>query len=242
MENVLDYIELLAAEPYVRNVADDAQLQQLARFMALLVDGNERMNLTAIRAPEAMARLHFADSLAPLVLLPWVREFRRGADIGSGAGFPAVPLAICQPASKWVAIESIQKKANFIREAIHHLGLKNLEVVPCRAEEFAHGSGREQFDLVVARAVGPFIGLCEIGLPMLRAGGRLVLYKTAAAREEAERAKKVLSGLGGQIVEMKEYRFPHDRQPRLLWVVERTGVVPAKYPRGQNKPFKDPLA
>ncbi|MCX7625202.1 MAG: 16S rRNA (guanine(527)-N(7))-methyltransferase RsmG [Candidatus Sumerlaeaceae bacterium] len=223
-------------------VADEELLAKLARFMSLLIEYNQRINLTAIREPEAMARLHFADSLAPLKLLPWVSSCQKGADIGSGAGFPVVPLAICVPGCRWFAIESIGKKATFLRLAIEKLDLPNVEVIAQRAEQFARSAHRNTCDMVTARAVGPFISLCELGLPLLRLGGRLVLFKTQASCGEATRAEKILPEIGGTLIDAVPYRLAGDRQDRVLFVVERTGDVPLRYPRDHAKPFKQPLA
>jgi len=237
-----EYRELLQAEPWVAELADEAQRAKLAQFMAALIERNRHMNLTAIREPAAIARQHFADSLAPLKLLPWFADCHAGADIGSGAGFPVVPLAICMPPCAWTAIESIRKKADFLRDAAASLRLPNLAVENARAEAVAHGSRRGTFDVVTARAVGPFAALCEVGLPLLRPGGRLVLFKTEAAEQEVNSAQKVLAQLGGTLADRKPYRFADDRQARVLFVVERTGEVPASYPRDNAKPFKQPLA
>lgn len=234
---------ILNAEPWIKELGlADQQLAQLAEFMRLLMDHNRRVNLTAIREPEAIARLHFADSLAAAHLLPWLPVCRKGADIGSGAGFPVVPLAIYFPRCEWFAIDSVAKKADFIREAAQVLGLKNLEVVTCRAEHFARTEHRGSFDVVTARAVGPFISLCEVGLPLLREGGRLVLFKTEASQSEVERAYQALGELGGTLEASLHYRLTGDRQDRVLYVVQRSGPVSEKFPRDHAKPFKQPLA
>lgn len=243
MTDELLNITLLQREPWISQLAvREEQLSKLARFMGLLIERNRRVNLTAIREPEAIARLHFADSLAPLKLLPWMRACQKGADIGSGAGFPIVPLAICLPTCRWYAIESIGKKTDFLREACEQLSLANVEVIPSRAEHFARSVHRSTCDVVTARAVGPFISLCELGLPLLRLGGRLILFKTQASSGEAKRAETALPELGGTLLEAVSYRLAGDRQDRLLFIVERTGEVSDRYPRDHAKPFKHPLA
>lgn len=233
---------LLEAQPWVRELASPQAIAQFACFMALLLERNRLHNLTAIRTPEAMAVHHFADSLAPLRMLGWFTDVRRAADIGSGAGFPVVPLAICMPQCEWVAIESIGKKAKFLSDVVKQLGLSNLRVVAERAEVLARGTERGRFEAVTARAVGGFASLCEIGVPMLARGGRLVLFKTSASEEEARRTQAILGLLGARLGEAKTYRFGGDRQERVLYVIERVGEVPSVYPRPQAKPFKQPLA
>lgn len=237
------YRQHLLSEPWIQALAGDAdRLDLLAAFMAYLIDENRRHNLTAIRDPEAIARLHFADSLAPLKLLPWFPLSRKAADIGSGAGFPIVPLAICMRDCRWLAIESVNKKANFIQQAAQRLSIENIQVLAQRAENVAHSEQRGTFDVVTARAVGAFASLCEIGLPLLRMGGHLVLYKTQASLPEAERTRQVLPQLGGRLLDPVCYRLEGDRQDRVLFVVQRVGEIPARFPRSHAKPFKQPLA
>ncbi|MGB9691831.1 MAG: 16S rRNA (guanine(527)-N(7))-methyltransferase RsmG [Candidatus Sumerlaeaceae bacterium] len=243
MDTAVTYRNYLLAEPWIRDlVSEDARIETLATFMAYLIEENQRHNLTAIRDPQAIAKLHFADSLAPLRLLYWFSGSHKAADIGAGAGFPVIPLAVSMSACRWYAVESIGKKAAFLRRAVSHCCIENVEVLPQRAEQVARSEHRGTFDVVTARAVGAFASLCEIGVALLRKGGRLVLFKTEASFAEAERTSKVLGQLGAELREAVRYRLGGDHQDRVLFVVERVGDVPERFPREHAKAFKHPLA
>lgn len=215
---------------------------QLAHFRELLLISAERVNVTAIRNPDDVEIQHFADSLAALAAEPFIRDLKDAADIGSGGGLPLIPLAIALPDSQWTAIESVGKKCTFITSAAGELGISSrVSAFWGRAEELAQGDRRESFDLATARAVGPVVALCEVGLPLLRLGGRLLLYKTASAEQEWHDAAAVLQELGGNPLPEFRYRLPGDRQDRIIFRAEKIAPTPAKYPRAPGIPFKRPL-
>lgn len=164
------------------------------------------------------------------------------ADVGSGAGFPLLPLALATPRCRWTAVESIAKKARFIQETAQALGLTNTKVLAERAEDVGRGEFRESFDLVTARAVGSVAALCEVCVPLLRLGGVLLLYKTEGAVEETEGLKSVIELLGARADASYRYRLPGDEQDRVILRIQKVGVTPQKYPRAAGVPFKKPLA
>ncbi|AXA36068.1 MAG: 16S rRNA (guanine(527)-N(7))-methyltransferase RsmG [Candidatus Hydrogenedentota bacterium] len=241
MNTLTEFESLIAAQTALAAYPPEVR-QKLAVLLSFLLERNQQINLTAIREPEAIILYHYVDSLELAHAVPDFLTAKAAADIGSGAGFPVLPLALVAPACHWYAIESVGKKAAFIREAANLLELSNVTVVSKRAEDFAHGPQRGILDLVTARAVGCFAGLCEVGLPMLRQGGKLVLYKTASSHSEVARSAKALEILGGELVAEHSYRLTGDRQDRVLYVVERVKEVPAKYPRPAGEPFRKRLA
>jgi 16S rRNA (guanine527-N7)-methyltransferase len=241
MTGTTDTTAIIRATPGLSGL-DEETVGRLALLMEFLIEQNRTTNLTAIRDPDSIALLHFADSLAPLGLVPGMRDARHAADLGSGAGFPALPLAIAMPGCRWHAVESIAKKSRFTEEAARRIPVPNLTAVCARAETYAHGAARESLDIVTSRAVGPLASLCELGVPLLREGGALLLYKTAASREEADAARNAIALLGAGLAAEHVYRLPGDQQDRILFEIRRTGPVPDKYPRSGAIPFKRPLA
>lgn len=216
--------------------------ESLALLGEMLLEANDRFNLTAIRTPEGVAVQHFADSLAPFGREPSFAEARRAIDIGPGAGFPILPLAMALPQLRWIGIESVAKKCNFIRLAAKELGLRNVRVENTRAEDAGRGDLRNTCDIVTARAVGPIASLCEVGIPLLRTAGMLMLWKTRAAEEELEDALDAIEKIGGEALDPIFYRLPDDRQERAVFRIAKVRATPASYPRRNGMPFRNPLA
>ena len=217
--------------------ADEA----FVRLGCLLLEANRDVNLTAIATAAGVALLHFADSLAVLNAEPGIGGECAAADIGSGAGFPALPLAIACPSARWTAIESVAKKCRFIERAVRELGVPNVQVACARAEDAGRGDLRGAFDYATARAVGAVASLCEVGLPLLRRGGLLLLYKTESALAEMETARNAIAQLGGEPRDPYRYRLAGDTQDRAILRIEKLRDTPAKYPRAAGTPFKQPL-
>ncbi|HIE12443.1 MAG TPA: 16S rRNA (guanine(527)-N(7))-methyltransferase RsmG [Desulfotomaculum sp.] len=199
------------------------------------------LNLTGITAPMEVATKHFVDSL---VLLKWV-SFTPGEcvlDVGSGAGFPGMPLGIAARGLRVVLLEAVKKKAEFQRKVVESLGLKNIEVVWGRAEEYGRlDNYRERFDWVTARAVAPLRELAEYMLPFVRVGGRCIAFKGPKGREEMAEAVSSVGVLGGRIEAVREYRLPLTGDGRLLIFVMKERRTPAGYPRRPGIPRKRPL-
>lgn len=216
-----------------------------ARLADALLDWNQRINLTAITDPEGIAVRHFADSLAGLLALPPAPERGpdlRVIDVGSGAGFPGLPLAIARPGLRLTLLEATGKKAAFIRHVVEMLDLNGVEVVTGRAEDLGRDRRyRETFDVALARALAPLPVLLELTLPFVARGGRLIAWKKAAIEDEIAASARALATLGGRIQERRTLRLTGDEADRMLLVVEKTRPTPTNYPRRAGVPAKSPL-
>ena len=207
------------------------------RFFRLLTEYNARYNLTAITAWEEVVHKHFYDSLAGEPLFP---DGADAVEIGSGAGFPSLPLKIVRPDLALTLVESTGKKCEFLRAAVRELRLEGVTVLHARAEELGKDPNyREKFSVAFARAVAPLPSLVEYCLPLVRTGGRFIAYK--GATDESEEGKKAVVSLGGSLVGSVRYELPQGYGARTLIVAEKTGKTPAKYPRGQGKERSAPI-
>ena len=225
--------ELLKARLRAAGVAAEAeQAEKLAAFHELLTGANARMNLTRVSADPAEAiDRNYLDSLAPL---PHLSGAKTCVDVGSGAGFPGVPLAIFLPDTHFVL------RVEFLRGVIEELSL-NAEAVCLRAEEAGRGDMRESFDAATARAVAPLNVLCELLLPLVRVGGKAVALKGPGAAAEAEAAQNALEALGGRLFAIEEVPIPGRDWAHTLAVLAKTAPTPEKYPRRVGVPEKRPL-
>jgi 16S rRNA (guanine527-N7)-methyltransferase len=221
-------------------LALDASEEMLRQFQALydvLLETNKSINLTRITDLSDFCRQHLLDSLT--LSRFFLKSDFSLIDIGSGAGFPALPLAIVYPQARIVAVESVQKKAKFIAEAARDLNLQNLSVQAERSEVLAHKDAyREQFDFVTARAVSALNVLCELCLPFVKLHGHFLAMKTTSAAElEVQQAKTAISELGGklcEIVDVSTQTLPN----RSIVVIEKVASTPSKYPRKPGSPEK----
>ncbi len=210
----------------------------LDRFAAMLIETNEQFNLTAITDPDGIAVKHFADSLSSMA----VYDFKDGAkviDIGTGAGFPGMPLLTANHGINLTFMDSTGKKLDFVADCLSALGLSAV-TLKARAEEAGKDSGyREKFDVAVSRAVAPLNILCEYALPFVRKGGVFIAMKGAGGREELEGAKKAIGTLGGKIKSETEIHLTDGE--RDIIVIEKTSATPEAYPRAGGKIKKNPL-
>lgn len=214
------------------------QLEQLGEYSRLLLFYNEQFNLTAITDETEIIYKHYVDSLAGMEL---VRLGDRIMDIGSGAGFPSLPLKIFLPETEFVLLDSLNKRIGFLNEVVRQLELTGVIAFHSRIEEAAaRVEHRERYDCVVARAVAPLRTLVEYALPFLKIGGRLIAYKGDKVEEELDEAKNALSKLRGKVTQIKKYTLMNTYSRHII-IVEKTAKTPAVYPRGQNKPKKAPL-
>ncbi|MDL2219472.1 16S rRNA (guanine(527)-N(7))-methyltransferase RsmG [Ruminococcaceae bacterium OttesenSCG-928-O06] len=211
------------------------QLDQLEIYAALLLEWNQKVNLTAITQPEEVEDKHFLDSLL-FAALPQVQG--RLADVGSGAGFPGVVAQIYKPSLALVALEPTGKRVAFLQEVLRRLGLAG-EVAKERAEEAARKGWREGFDVCTARAVAALPVLCEYCLPLVKPGGWFIAMKGDAAQEIAD-AQAAIAALGGTLRETRQYTLP-DGAARSLVLIEKTAATPEKYPRPGGTIKKRPL-
>jgi len=227
----------------------DTQVRQFELYARLLVEWNDRFNLTAITDYGDIQVKHFLDCLAgwPVVLEevgaehPLVRPLHL-ADIGTGAGFPGLPLKIVAPRLKLTLVDGTGKKIQFLHHVVEELGLRNVEVVQGRAEELGHNNAfRGQFDLVTARAVAPMNALAEYLLPLVRRGGYAVVYKGAAAGEEFMEARAAIEQLGGETTRLAPVQVPLLDERRFVLLVKKVRPTPIQFPRGQGLARKKPL-
>ena len=213
----------------------ERQLDQLCEFGRLLLEKNQVMNLTAITEPEAVAQLHFIDSLT--VLKAANCRNKSVIDVGCGAGFPGVPMAIAEPSIRLTLLDSLQKRMNWLREVLPQLGVE-ANVVDARAEEYVTGC-REQYDLAVSRAVARLNILCELCLPYVKVGGAFLALKGAMTQEEVEQAGKAIAALGGRVQAIQEY--PIAEAVHRIVVIEKVRPTPKQYPRKFAKIKQSPL-
>ena len=215
-----------------------AGIPALMRYADLLVEKNKVMNLTAITEPADIATLHFLDSVAMLTLADL--KGKKMADIGTGAGFPGMPLKIVEPSLQLTLLDSLNKRIDFLKEVCADLGLNDVECVHGRAEEFA-ANHREGYDIVTSRAVANLQMLSELCLPLVKVGGYFLSMKAVDSEEEVNAAKNAIKTLGGQIEKVVDYAIPGtDVQHRLIFI-KKIKETPKKYPRAFAKIKKNPL-
>ena len=213
----------------------ERQKDQFCAFGRLLVEKNQVMNLTAITEPEAVAQLHFVDSLT--VLKAADCRGKSIIDVGCGAGFPGVPVAIAEPTAKVTLLDSLQKRMNWLSEILPGLGI-DAAVVAARAEEYV-AQHREQYDIATSRAVARLNILCELCLPYVKVGGKFLALKGAMTREEVDEAKNAITTLGGKVAEIRE--FPIADAVHRIVVIEKVKPTPKQYPRKFAKIKQSPL-
>ena len=219
----------------------DQQKDQFQRYFQLLVEWNEKINLTAITAEDEVYLKHFYDSLAPILQGHLKNEPIALLDIGAGAGFPSLPMKILFPQLEVTIIDSLNKRIQFLHLLAEELGLKGVHFYHGRAEDFAQDKHfRAQFDLVTARAVARIQVLSELTIPFLKVGGRLIALKASSAEDEVKQAKNALNLLFAEVLENVDYQLPNG-DPRTLTIVEKKKETPNKYPRKAGVPNKRPL-
>lgn len=210
--------------------------KQFDRYTELLLEYNQKFNLTAIVNPDEIKIKHYLDSLTGA---EFIRENASVIDVGSGAGFPAIPLKIYRNDLKITMLDSLNKRVNFLNLVVKTLGLSDANAVHFRAEDAGKTELRESFDFAVARAVADMAVLSEYTLPFVKAGGKLIAYK-GDVDEELKNAEKAINILGGKLEKVNKFTLP-DGSKRSIIIVEKVAKTPVKYPRGQNKPRISPL-
>jgi len=216
-----------------------AQLDQFDTYATELRRWNERVNLTAITDETGIVTRHFLDSLR--CAQSWGSAPQRMVDIGAGAGFPGLPLKILRPALQLTLVESIAKKAVFLRHIVDTLGLTNVEIIVARAEDAGRDPAqRERYDVAVARAVAELRVLAEYCLPLCQIGGRFLAPKGARIEDEVQAALPAITQLGGRLVAIEPVELP-ELAPRTLVIIEKIARTPPQYPRAPGTPAKQPL-
>lgn len=217
------------------------QLEAFELYYQMLIEKNKVMNLTAITEREDVVVKHFLDSLALVKTMDLNRELSV-LDLGTGAGFPGIPLKIAFPNLKLVLVDSLNKRILFLKEVIEAIHLTGIEAYHGRAEELAKKPEyREGFDLCVSRAVANLSTLSEYCLPFVKKGGYFIPYKSGNVQEEIDGAKKAIHILGGKLEEVHDFTLPGTDMARTFIKIKKTMETPKKYPRSAGKPSKEPL-
>jgi len=218
-------------------VPQEKSIERFRLYYELLEEKNKVMNLTAISGEEDCARLHFLDSSAPLLVADMTGK--KVIDVGTGAGFPGLPLKIMDSSISLTLLDSLDKRIRFLQEVSSAAGLQDINFVHGRAEE--PGEMRECFDFAVSRAVARLSILCEFCLPYVKVGGTFLALKGPAAGEEIEEAKKAISILGGKLEKVYEYAVPGTELRHNIVVIKKASPTPKKYPRRFALMKKNPL-
>lgn len=215
------------------------QIEQFYKYMELLLEWNEKINLTAITEPKEVILKHFVDSLT---IVKYIENGTSLVDMGTGAGFPGIPLKILRPDIKITLVDSLNKRINFLNEVISNLKLKNIETIHSRAEEFGKNKKyRESFDIATSRAVANFSTLSEYLIPLVTKNGKVIYMKGSDVKEELEEAKNAIKILGGKIEEQEDFYLPKSDIKRNIIIVKKVEKTPSRYPRKPGTPSKEPI-
>lgn len=229
LENVAKQIEIELTKK---------QIEKFYNYMNLLLEWNEKINLTAIIEPKEVILKHFVDSLT---IAKYIKENEKLIDVGTGAGFPGIPLSIVKENTDIVLLDSLNKRINFLEEIKQNLKLKNITTIHGRAEEFGKNKKeREIYDIATSRAVAPLNILLEYLLPLVKVGGKAICMKGSNI-EEIENAKNALEILGGKIEKIEEITLPNSDIKRNIIIVKKVKNTPSKYPRKPGTPSKEPI-
>ena len=219
----------------------EKQMQQFIRYYELLVEWNSFMNLTAITEYEEVMEMHFVDSMTAVIVCDF-HQVKSLIDIGTGAGFPGIPLKIAFPHLEVVLLDSLNKRTKFLNEVINQLGLENIRTIHGRAEDYAKQKEyREQFDVCVSRAVANLSTLSEYCIPYVRNMGDFISYKSGKIEEEVEQARKAVFILGGKISKIEKFCLADTDMERSFIIVSKEKKTHEKYPRKAGMPSKEPL-
>lgn len=220
-------------------VLDERKTKQFTEYYQNLIEVNQVMNLTAITEKDEVYRKHFLDSLEIVRVLKDKENYTL-CDVGSGAGFPSIPLAIIQKRVQVTIIDALNKRISFLNDLIKKLELPNVEAIHARAEDYVKKK-REYFDIVTARAVARLNVLAELCLPLTKIGGLFLAMKGSSGNEELLEAKKAIEQLGGKVIEIVEFTLPDEEEQRQILVIQKIKATPSKFPRNFNKIKERPL-
>lgn len=218
---------------------NDEQIKKFMNYMNLLLEWNEKINLTAITQPDEVKLKHFVDSLT---VLKYINDDDKVIDIGTGAGFPGIPLKIMNENTKITLLDSLNKRINFLNIVIETLNLRNIQAIHGRAEEIARNKlYREKYDVAVSRAVANLSILTEYMLPFVKVGGKCICMKGANVNEELKKAKNAIKELGGEVERVDNFYLSDNDNERNIIVIKKIKETKSKYPRKAGTPSKEPL-
>lgn len=231
--------ELVEKALKIRIELSEHQIEQFYIYMKLLTEWNEKINLTAIIEPKEIILKHFIDSLT---ISSQIQQSRTIADIGSGAGFPGIPLKIVNPEKELLLIDSLSKRVNFLNEVIKKCNINGITAIHARVEEIGHNSKyRGQFDVTTSRAVAKLNVLLEYMMPLVKLGGKCICLKGPNIDDEIKESKKALNILGGEISKIEKINLPDSDNKRTIIEVLSVKQLPNKYPRKPGTPTSSPL-
>ena len=216
---------------------EDIQIEKFYNYMKLLVEWNEKINLTAITEPKEVILKHFVDCIT---ILKYIPKDAKIVDVGTGAGFPGIPLNIMESRPNYKLVDSLNKRINFLNEMIDELELENINTVHSRIEDFAKNN-KESYDVATSRAVASLNILLEYLLPLVKVGGICICMKGSNIQEEVQNSKKALEVLGGKIESIEEIVLPDSDITRNIIIVRKIKNTPNKYPRKAGMASKDPI-
>lgn len=218
---------------------DENKIKTFYDYMLGILDWNDKINVTAIIDEREFIRKHFIDSLT---VCSNIADGESVIDVGTGAGFPGVPIKIVKENSKVTLIDSVNKKLNVIRNISEEINLQNLEIIHTRAEDLANKEEyREKFDVVTTRAVSNFSTIVEYMLPFIKVGGKAICMKGPNFKEELEASKKAIDVLGGEISSIRTEIISEDFERNII-IIKKVKNTPKKFPRGQGKPLREPIS
>ncbi len=218
---------------------NEEQIKSFEKYMNLLLEWNEKINLTAITQLDEVKLKHFVDSLT---VLKYINDDDKVIDIGTGAGFPGIPLKIMNENTKITLLDSLNKRINFLNIVIETLNLRNIQAIHGRAEEIARNKlYREKYDVAVSRAVANLSTLTEYMLPFVKVGGKCICMKGANVNEELERAQNAIKELGGEIERVDNFYLSDNDNERNIIIIRKVKETNPKYPRKAGTPSKEPL-
>ncbi|MCF6515211.1 16S rRNA (guanine(527)-N(7))-methyltransferase RsmG [Lactobacillus sp. S2-2] len=222
---------------------NEQQMKQFNDYFEMLIDYNQKVNLTTITDKKEVYLKHFYDSITPLFYVDKLKESVSLVDVGAGAGFPSLPMKIIFPQLKITIVDSLNKRIKFLDELINKLGLTEVQLVHARAEEFGGKKSkyREKFDFATARAVARMSVLAELCLPLVKVGGQFIALKAAKAQSELENSNVAIKTLGGEVVDDFSFDLNNGEESRHIITVNKIKKTPVKYPRKAGTPNKEPI-
>lgn len=235
-----EWIEILKNQCKNLNMSiNENQLEQLHMYMKLLQKCNESINLTSIIEDKDILQKHFIDSIT---IIPYIDYKDNIIDVGTGAGFPGIPIKIAREDVKVTLLDSLNKRVNFMKEVISNLNLSNIQTIHGRAEDIGKNSNfREKFDVATSRAVAPLNILVEYLMPLVKKGGRCICMKGKDIKEELEISKKAINIFGGELEKVHEFYLPQSNIKRNIIIIRKMKDTPSKYPRKAGTPSKEPI-